>query len=88
MSDIPITWKKITKELPKIRRHANNRAPTIEEIQKICEYPDRRFKAIVYTMTSGIKSGQYYLRWKDIIPVEHSGQVVAAKIIIYTGDDD
>ena len=35
-----------------MRRHADDRAPTIEEIQKICEYPDRRIKGLVYTMAS------------------------------------
>ncbi len=45
MSDIPVTWKKITRGLPKIRRHADDRAPKIEEIRKIIEYPDRRIKA-------------------------------------------
>ncbi len=34
MADIPITWKKITRGLPKVRRYADDRAPTIEEIQK------------------------------------------------------
>ena len=33
MSDIPIQWKKITRGLPKIGRHADDRAPTIEEIK-------------------------------------------------------
>src|SRR4029078_3715414 len=33
-SDITIPWKKITRGLPKMRRHADDRAPTIEEIQK------------------------------------------------------
>jgi hypothetical protein len=47
MTDIPISWKKITRGLPKSRRHADDRAPTIDEIQKICEYPDRRIKGIV-----------------------------------------
>jgi hypothetical protein len=47
MSDIPIVWKKITRGLPKFRRHANDRAPTLEEIQKISEYPDRRIKSII-----------------------------------------
>jgi hypothetical protein len=42
MSDILIQWKKITRGLPKIRRHAYDRVPTIEEIQQLCEYPDRR----------------------------------------------
>lgn len=48
MSDITIPWKKITRGLPKMRRHADDRAPTIEEIQKICDYPDRSMKGIVY----------------------------------------
>ncbi len=33
--------KKITRGLPKVRRYADDRDPTIEEIQKIIEYPDR-----------------------------------------------
>jgi hypothetical protein len=40
MSDIPVSWKKISRGLPKTRRYADDRAPTIEEIQKISEYPD------------------------------------------------
>lgn len=42
MCDIAIVWIKITRSLPKFRRHADDRAPTLEEIQKISEYPDRR----------------------------------------------
>ena len=58
MNDILISWKKITRGLPKGRRYADDRAPTIEEIQKIIEYPDRRIKAIVCTMASlGIRLG-------------------------------
>jgi hypothetical protein len=77
MYDIPIVWKKITRGLPKFRRHADDRAPTIEEIQKICEYPDRRIKAIVYTMAScGIRLGAWdYLRWgmhKKIVDNENN----------------
>ena len=33
MSDIPIQWKKITRGFPKSRKYADDRAPTIEEIQ-------------------------------------------------------
>jgi hypothetical protein len=67
MSDIHIQWKKITRGRPKIRRHADDRAPTIEEIQQLCNYPDRRIKGIVYTMaTSGRRLGAWnYLRWKS-----------------------
>lgn len=90
MSDIPIQWKKITRGLPKIRRHADDRAPTIEEIHQLCEYPDRRIRAIVYTMaSSGIRLGSWdYLRWRDIQPIERYGKIVAAKIIVYSGDDE
>ena len=82
--------EKITRGLPKIRRHADDRAPTIEEIQQLCNYPDRRIKGIVYTMASaGIRLGAWdYLRWKDFQPIEHQGKIVAAKIIVYAGDDE
>ncbi len=48
-----------------MRRHADDRAPTMEEIQKICEYPDRRIKGLDYTMaSSGIRLGAWdYLYW-------------------------
>src|SRR5216117_2808584 len=66
MSDVPIAWKIITRGLPKVRSFTNDRAPTIEEIRKMTEYPDRRMKAIVYTMaSSGIRLGAWdYLCWK------------------------
>ena len=81
MSDFPITWKKITRGLPKMRRHADDRAPTMEEIHKICEYPDRRMKALVYTMaSSGIRLGAWdYLRWGDLKPLERDGKIVVQK---------
>jgi hypothetical protein len=85
-----MSWKKITRGLPKIRRFANDRAPNIEEIQKISEYPDRRIKGIVYTMASSwIRLGTWdYMRWKRVQPVEREGEIVAAKIIVYAGDDE
>jgi hypothetical protein len=46
MADISIPWKKITRGLPNARQSANDRAPTIEEIKKLLEYPDRRIKPI------------------------------------------
>ncbi|MDW0289179.1 MAG: hypothetical protein QN650_06155, partial [Nitrososphaeraceae archaeon] len=56
MCDIQIPWKKITRGLPRGRQAANDRAPTIDEIRKLVEYPDRRIKPIVYTMvSSGIR---------------------------------
>jgi integrase len=103
MNDILVPWKKITRGLPKGRKYADDRAPSLEEIQKITEYPDRRIKAIVYTMSSsGIRLGAWdYLRWEHIQPIrrkindikdndnynEKEGDVVAAKIIVYSGEE-
>jgi hypothetical protein len=33
--DIPISWKKLMRGMPKGKRYANDRAPTIEEIKQI-----------------------------------------------------
>jgi hypothetical protein len=88
MADIPIPWKKLTRGLPRARNYADDRIPSIEEIRRLLEYPDRRIKPIVCTMaSSGIRLGSWdYLRWGDIRPVERDGKVVAAKIIVYAGE--
>ncbi len=90
MSDIEIAWKKITRGLPRTKRYADDRAPTLAEIQKITEYPDRRIKAIVYTMaSSGIRLSAWdYLRWGHIKPIKENGNVVAAKVHVYPGDTE
>jgi site-specific recombinase XerC len=88
MTDIDLKWKKITRGLPRTRRYADDRAPTLEEIQKISEYPDRRIKALVFTMaSSGIRlSAWEYLQWGHIKPFEQNDEIVAAKVIVYSGD--
>jgi integrase len=87
MNDIVINWKKLTRGLPTSRRWADDRAPTVEEIRKIVEYPDRRIKAIVYTMlSSGIRLGAWnYLKWGHIIPTGLDG---VAKIRVYVGEEE
>jgi integrase len=97
MNDILVPWKKITRGLPKGRKYADDRAPSLEEIQRIIEYPDRRIKAIVCTMTSsGIRLGAWdYLRWEHIQPigrkvndnVNNGRDVIAAKIVVYSGEE-
>jgi hypothetical protein len=53
-SDIPIVnWKRITKGLPSGKSAANVRSPTMEEVKKLVQYPDRRIKPIIYSMVSG-----------------------------------
>jgi hypothetical protein len=53
MNDLELNWKRIRRGLPKAKSSANDRAPSIEEIRKLVDYPDRRIKAIVYVMCSG-----------------------------------
>jgi len=64
-----VNWKMISRGLPKGRQAANDRAPTMEEIQRLIQYPDRRIKSIVSTMvSSGIRIGAWdYLRWKHVM---------------------
>jgi hypothetical protein len=91
MNDILLNWKKIARGLPRVRDAADDRAPQIEELQRILEYPDRRIKPIVYTMaSSGIRIGSFdYLKWKHIIPINDvHGEILAAKIIVYAGDSE
>jgi len=88
-ADLNIPWKKVTKGLPKARQSSKDRAPTVEEIRRIVDYPDRRIKPIVYTMvSSGIRLGAWdYLKWKHVKPVSNDeGKTVAAKLEVYSGD--
>jgi integrase len=53
-----IDWKRIVRAMPKAKEYASDRIPTLEELRRVVEYPDRRIKPLVYTMTSsGIRIG-------------------------------
>jgi integrase len=91
MNDVVINWKKISRVLPKRSSAANDRAPTLEEMKRLIEYPDRRIKPIVYTtVSSGIRIGAWNdLRWKHVTPVTNDEEeILAAKIIVYPGDPE
>jgi hypothetical protein len=85
---IILSWKMIKNTIPKGRRHANDRAPTGEEIQTIIEYPDRRIKPLVLIeCSSGIRVGAWaYLKWKHVEPIKRDDKIVAAKITVYAGE--
>jgi hypothetical protein len=88
-----LNWKRLSRALPSVKSHSSNdRAPRVEEIRRLVEYPDRRIKPIVYTMcSSGIRVGAWdYLRWKHVIPIKDDKKeevIVAAKLIVYNQID-
>lgn len=91
LADIDISWKRISRGLPRGKSYADDRIPTDEEIQKIIEYPDRRIKAIIFTMSSsGMRLGGWdYLKWGNIKPISRDNlSVVAAKMTVYAGEDE
>src|SRR5437867_4090504 len=91
MNELTLGWKKITKGLPKQVNASNDRTPSLEEIKKLIEYPDRRIKPIIFTfISSGIRLGAWdFLKWKHIVPLHgDDGAVIAAKIIVYAGEDE
>ena len=89
-ADIDIPWKKVTRGLPKGRQAANDRVPTIEEIRKLVEYPDRRIKPIVYTMCLPVYPlgpGIFYSA--NVEPIfSKNREIIAAKLCIYAGDTE
>ena len=76
-----INWKRISKGMPRVKNYSSSdRAPSIEEIRKLVEYPDRRIKPIVYAMASGgFRLGAWdYLHWKHVVPIRNEkGEVMA-----------
>jgi hypothetical protein len=90
MADLPVSWKKLTRGLPRAKSYSDDRIPSIEELRRLLEYPDRRIKAIVCTMaSSGIRLGAWdYLRWGNIRPLKRDGKIVAAQLIVYAGEPE
>jgi hypothetical protein len=92
MNDLTtMNWKRISRGLPRVKNSSSDRAPTLEEIRKLVEYPDRRIKPIVYAMASGgFRLGAWdYLRWKHVSPmINEKGEVIAAKLMIYADEPE
>lgn len=86
MNNVLINWKFISRGIKKSSEIAEDRPPSVEEIKKLMEYPDRRMRPIVLTMiSSGIRVGSWdYLKWKHIIPLKNeNNNIVAAKMIVF-----
>jgi integrase len=85
-----VEWKIVSKGMPRGLKVSDDRAPTLEEIQRLLEFPDRRIKPLVLTLvSSGIRIGAFEtLKWKHIIPIysKDKNELLAAKILVYPGD--
>jgi integrase len=58
MNRINISWDIIVRYLPKVKQYANDRIPTVDEMKKLIQYPDRRIKLIILLSGStGIRVG-------------------------------
>lgn len=81
LEGVTIKWDKLTKGLPKGGNNAKYRAPTIEELRKLVEFPDFRMKTLVFVMIStGIRIGAWeHLKWKHVTPITNDdGKIICA----------
>ena len=90
MSDVNLNWKKIRRILPRARRYAVDRVPTIEEIRGIVDAADLRGKALTLVLlSSGIREGAIESsQVQDYSPIEKDGKLVAGKLIVYRGEPE
>lgn len=83
-----ISWKKITKIMPRVRKTGSDRAPTIQEIRSMLGVADTRIKCIILVCaSSGMRVGGFEgMRWGDLMPMyakKDDTTIVAARLIVY-----
>ena len=67
MNDVSLNWKKISRGLRRVKKSSNDRAPTLEELRKLVDYPDRR-PLVDFVLGLGIiYAGSMSLRYRMII---------------------
>lgn len=91
MNDVVLNWKKIKKTLPRMRKYAEDRAPTIDEIRLLISDGDMRLRCGVLVMcSSGIRVGAWdELKWKHVEPrYDDNKSVIAAKLTVYPLDSE
>ena len=91
MNDLTfINWRKLRRILPSREVPAQDRIPTIDEIKRLCEYPDRRMKFVILSMISGgFRSGAWdYLNKEHLEPIEEDGKIITARLKIYAGQPE
>ena len=90
MNDVSLNWKKIRRVLPKARRYAIDRIPTVDEMKEIIETADQRGKALTLIFaSSGIREGAIeHLKVSDYTTVKQKQEVAAGRLIVYNGDPE
>lgn len=85
MNDANLNWKKIKRTMPKIRRYALDRVPTLQEIRKILDNSDLRGRALTYVMlTGGVREGAVsYFKVGDYKKLDGCG-----RLVVYSGDPE
>ena len=90
MNDVSLNWRKIRRVLPRARRYALDRIPTVEEIHEIIEASDIREKALTLVfVSSGIREGAIErLDVDDYKQIRRDEKIVAGRLVIYNGDPE
>ena len=85
-----ISWKKITKTMPRARKVGSDRAPTIQEIRQMIDAADTRTRCIILVCaTSGIRVGAFdEMSWRDIKPMQAGSDSGAARLTVYRGSPE
>ena len=87
--EIKFAWEDTDKKFGDSALYSNDIAYSLDEINRLCEYPDDRIKPLVYVMaTSGIRLGAWEgMKQKHIRPHKNKdGQIDCAYLKVYDGD--
>jgi integrase len=90
MNDVSLNWKRVRRTLPRSRRYAIDRVPTIEEIIEILDACDQRGKALTLLfLSSGVREGAIeYLQIQDYSAIERDEKIVAGRLVVYRGEPE
>lgn len=90
MNDVAINWDKVGAHMPRQRKYAADRAPTMDEVKMLLQDADLRLKAIILVLvSSGIRIGAWEsLRVKDVESIEVEGKVTCARLRVYAGEPE
>jgi hypothetical protein len=82
--------EKIRRVLPRARRYALERIPTVEEIHETIEASDIREKALTLVfISSGIREGAIeHLKVNYYTQIKRDEKIVAGRLVIYSGDPE